>query len=65
MNKASTAPKKKTAAKTARKAPSRKAKGSWADVMKNALQKKQAPGGFPTQPKPRDSGVQKVKKNAF
>jgi hypothetical protein len=33
--------------------------------MKNALQKKQPAGGFPEQPKPRDSGVQKVRKNAF
>lgn len=64
MKKTST-PKKKTTAKAAKKPPSRKDKGSWADVMKNALQNKQAPGGFPSQPKPRDSGVQKVKKNAF
>jgi hypothetical protein len=62
--KTSSAPKKKTA-KSA-KAGTRKAKtASWADVMKQALQKKQPAGGFPNQPKPRDSVVQKVKKNAY
>lgn len=59
--KTSTASKKKAA-----KAPAKaKAKASWADTMKTALQKKQPAGGFPDQPKPRDSGIQKVKKNAF
>jgi hypothetical protein len=67
--KTSSATKKKTA-KTAQagktaKTGSRKAKASWADVMKQALQKKQPAGGFPDQPKPRDSVVQKVKKNAY
>lgn len=52
--------KTKTSAKAARKA-----KPSWAETMKKALEKKQPAGGFPQQPKPRDSGVQKVKKNAF
>jgi hypothetical protein len=42
-----------------------KAKASWAETMKNALEKRQPAGGFPKQPKPRDSGVQPVKKNAF
>ena len=51
---------KKKAAKTAAKP-----KATWAETMKNALQKKQPAGGFPEQPKPRDSGVQKVRKNAF
>ena len=41
------------------------AKPSWAETMKKALEKKQPAGGFPDQPKPRDSGVPKVKKNAF
>lgn len=52
--------------KTAKaKAGARKPKASWADVMKQALEKKQQGGGFPEQPKPRDSVVQKVKKNAY
>jgi hypothetical protein len=55
--------KTKTTAKTAARKP--KAKASWADTMKQALEKKQPAGGFPNQPKPRDSGVQKVRKNAF
>lgn len=59
--KASSGTKKTTKAK----ASARKPKASWADVMKQALQKKQPAGGFPEQPKPRDSGVQKVKKNSF
>lgn len=54
--------KSKSTAKAPRKA---KAKASWADTMKKALEKKQPAGGFPDQPKPRDSGVQKVRKNAF
>jgi hypothetical protein len=55
---------------TSAKAPSHKAKGakakpSWADTMKKALEKRQPAGGFPEQPKPRGSGVQPVRKNAF
>ena len=57
---------------TTAKAPSHKAKAgkakpkaSWADTMKQALEKRQSSGGFPKQPKPRDSGVQPVRKNAF
>ncbi|GFE82879.1 hypothetical protein GCM10011487_48790 [Steroidobacter agaridevorans] len=42
-----------------------KAKASWAETMKSALEKRQPAGGFPKQPKPRDSGVQPVRKNAF
>jgi hypothetical protein len=42
-----------------------KAKATWADTMKKALESKRPAGGFPDQPKPRDSGVQKVRKNAF
>lgn len=59
-SKASTAKKKTTP-----KAAPRKPKASWAETMKKALEKKQPAGGFPNQPKPRDSGIQKVKKNAF
>ncbi|MBL8269328.1 hypothetical protein [Steroidobacter sp.] len=55
--------KKKATTKTAAKAA--KPKASWADTMKKALEKKQPAGGFPEQPKPRDSGIQKVKRNAF
>lgn len=58
-------PTKKKATKAKPKAGSRKAKPSWAEVMKQALAKKQPPGGFPQQPKPRDSVVQKVRKNAY
>ncbi|HEY0685091.1 MAG TPA: hypothetical protein VGD45_22320 [Steroidobacter sp.] len=59
----SKAPAKK--AKTTAKTASRKPKASWAETMKKALEKKQPPGGFPDQGKPRDSTVQKVRKNAF
>lgn len=60
-------------AKTSAKAPAKKSKtpakakpkASWAETMKKALEKKQPAGGFPDQPKPRDSGIQKVRKNAF
>jgi len=64
----------KTTAKktTTSKASSHKAKGgkakaqpSWAETMKQALEKRQPAGGFPKQPKPRGSGVQPVRKNAF
>lgn len=61
MSTKAAAKKPKSSSKTA----SRKSKVSWAETMKKALQKKQPPGGFPDQPKPRDSGVQKVRKNAF
>jgi hypothetical protein len=37
----------------------------WANTMKTALAKKQPAGGWPAQAKPRDSGIKKVKKNAF
>jgi hypothetical protein len=54
---------------TAKKKSSKKrgssAKGGWTEMMKQALEKKRPAGGFPDQPKPRDSGIQKVKKNAF
>jgi hypothetical protein len=63
---------KKVAAKAPAKAPAQaaakapaKSKGGWAETMKQALANKRPAGGFPDQPKPRDSGVQKVKKNAF
>ena len=40
-------------------------RSGWAETMKAALAKKRPPGGWPAQAKPRDSGIQKVKKNAF
>ncbi len=52
-----TAPGKAAAGKTGQ--------GGWAETMKKALENKRPASGFPDQPKPRDSGVQKVKKNAF
>ena len=62
-SKAASAKKKATAqAATPRKA---KAKASWAQTMKKALERKQPAGGFPDQPKPRTSGVQPVRKNAY
>jgi len=68
-SKAAAAPSKapaKTPAKVQTKAKAQaEAKPSWAETMKKALEKKQPAGGFPNQPKPRDSGVPKVKKNAF
>jgi hypothetical protein len=33
--------------------------------MKSALAKKQPAGGWPAQPKPRDSKVRQLKKNSF
>ncbi|MET0533757.1 MAG: hypothetical protein ABW171_05985 [Steroidobacter sp.] len=65
MKQKTAAVKKKASAKAA-PAPKKKAKpASWADTMKKALESKRPAGGFPDQPKPRDSGVQKVRKNAF
>lgn len=62
-SKASSAKKKAPAkAATPRKA---KAKPSWAETMKKALERKQPAGGFPERPKPRNSGVQPVRKNAY
>ena len=58
----------KASVKAPAKAPSKtpsKTTGGWAETMKQALANKRPAGGFPDQPKPRDSGVQKVKKNAF
>jgi hypothetical protein len=54
-----------TAKKKASKKRSSPPKAGWAETMKKALEKKQPAGGFPDQGKPRDSSVQKVKKNAF
>ncbi|MET0987930.1 MAG: hypothetical protein ABW034_21230 [Steroidobacteraceae bacterium] len=58
-----TTAKKKAArrAKATKPAP----KSSWSDTIKKALEKKRQPSGWPEQPKPRDSVVQKVKKDAF
>jgi hypothetical protein len=53
---------------TAKKKSTKKratAKVGWAETMKKALDKKQPAGGWPDQGKPRDSSVQKVRKNAF
>lgn len=57
---------------TAKKKPARAAKATrpaakstWSNTIKKALEKKRQPSGWPEQPKPRDSVVQKVKKNAF
>lgn len=60
MKQSTSAPKKKASAKA-----TAKPKATWADTMKKALEKKQSSGGWPEQPKPRDSTVQKVRKNAF
>jgi hypothetical protein len=62
---AKTAKKTTTAKGSSHKAKGGKAKASWAETMKKALEKRQPAGGFPEQPKPRDSGVQPVRKNAF
>lgn len=57
--------KKSTTAKKS-PAPARaKKKDTWAETMKAALDKKRPAGGFPDQPKPRDSGTLKVKKNSI
>jgi len=55
--------KKKASAKA--KAPAKPKAATWAETMKKALENKRPAGGFPDQPKPRDSTVQKVRKNAF
>lgn len=55
--------KKKASAKAA--APKKAKPATWAETMKKALESKRPAGGFPDQPKPRDSNVQKVRKNAF
>jgi len=55
--------KKKASTKAAPKKATPKA--SWAETMKKALESKKPAGGFPDQPKPRDSTVQRVRKNAF
>lgn len=45
--------------------PQAQPQASWANTMKKALENKRSGGGWPDQPKPRDSTVQKVRKNAF
>jgi hypothetical protein len=42
-----------------------KAKSSWGDVMKKALEEKRVVRRGPDQPKPRDSGTFKVKKDSI
>ena len=66
-SKTSTAKKTTTSKASSHKAKGGKAKAkpSWAETMKQALEKRQPAGGFPKQPKPRGSGVQPVRKNAF
>ena len=58
---------KKTSQGSAKKKGSHatKSKPTWAETMKKALDRKQPAGGFPDQPKPRDSGTLKVKKNSI
>ncbi len=54
--------------KTVKRGPEpepKKAKGNWAEVMKKALEKKRPAAGWPDQPKPRDSGTRKVKKDSI
>ncbi|MET0656597.1 MAG: hypothetical protein ABW110_00365 [Steroidobacteraceae bacterium] len=60
-----TAKKKPARAAKATKATKPAAKTSWSDTIKKALEKKRQPSAWPEQPKPRDSVVQKVKKDAF
>ncbi len=38
---------------------------SWTDAMKQALENKRQPGGWPDQGKPRDSAVKKLPKNVY
>jgi hypothetical protein len=59
--------KKKAPAKAATKPKAAKVAkaATWAETMKKALENKRPAGGFPDQPKPRDSNVQKVRKSAF
>ena len=42
-----------------------KTKSSWTETMKKALQEKRSGSRGPEQPKPRDSGTFKVKKDSF
>jgi hypothetical protein len=42
-----------------------KTKSSWSETMKKALQDKRSSSRGPQQPKPRDSGTFKVKKDSF
>lgn len=56
--------KKKVKASPAHKR-AKKANVSWGETMKQALEKKGPGGRGPQQPKPRDSGTQKVRKDSF
>lgn len=59
---------KKKPSKTAKKTTAKggaSTKVGWTETIKKALEKKRPAGGWPDQPKPRDSGIQKVKKNSF
>jgi len=57
--------KAKAKASPAPKRAKAKAKSSWGEAMKKALKEKRAGSRGPDQPKPRDSGVFKVKKDSF
>jgi hypothetical protein len=55
----------KAKAKTSPAPKRAKAKASWGEAMKKALKEKRPGSRGPDQPKPRDSGVFKVKKDSF
>jgi hypothetical protein len=57
--------KPKSKPKTRPKAKHAEAKTSWGDAMKKALKDKQVSRQGPEQPKPRDSGTFKVKKDSL
>ena len=51
--------------KTSRKTTHARVKTSWSEAMKQALRDKPAGSRGPEQPKPRDSGKPRVKKDSF
>ena len=55
----------KPTVKSSLEAKRAKKKSSWSETMKKALQDKRTGGRGPEQPKPRDSGTFKVKKDSF
>lgn len=61
-----TQPAKRKAKSSSAAKKSAKAKASWGETMKQALKEKQrSTGKGPQQPKPRDSGTFRVKKDSF
>jgi hypothetical protein len=62
---ASGKPKPKPKPATRRKAKHAEPRTSWGDAMKKALKDKQVGRQGPEQPKPRDSGTFKVKKDSL